>query len=971
MGVAESMFTKRRFVASAVAALLMSGAWVSAAGPAAHADTVATGGFESGYTAGTVDGQHGWKSTGSAGNGCAVYDHAITNNSGAPASFGAHSLRISDAVTSGCLSDGTYSPLTVNEAGESDAYNSNPNGVRQPTFHAQFSLASVLPSTFQPGMHVSVAPDQGTGARMSYLRFEDSPTGINVFFDDYVDIAPLGDNTHQSDGCQNDGNGDGVTADGFRETEIATNLSRGAHQIGIRMDFVPGAHNDVVKVSIDNAVVATGTSWEDYYRFCTESQPPALVSRTVSDLGFLTRGTADPGNAGNGFLIDNVNATTGTDCTTTCYVSPTGDDIATGSAGDPMRTIQAAIEKVSSGGTVSLAAGTYVENVVVDKAVHITGAGATSIVEPAASNPNCGGGGGGSICPSGPSAVLLVQSSNVTIDHLTVEGDNPSLTSGITAGGADLDARDGIETNTDAVYNNLSVHDTTVKDIYLRGIYASSGGTFNFTNNTVQNVQADPSSIAMFNYGGSGIMTGNHVTAANDALSSNWSSGVQFTNNVVTNSGSGVHTDNSFGSGGSGNDVISGNNISACHNDIPNGYGYGIFSFVPYHGVTISNNTVSGCDVGLGAYGSCSLSGTNNCPGGVIPTTTFTGNTVTGTATGHAMEVSTDTFGYGPGYVKASADHNHLNGAQFGVFVKETGTNATPATSTVTLLRNDLSGNTGSDVDNTGATSVTATCNWWGASSGPSGHTAGSMTTSPWLATSNLTDPNNCYGGAAPPVISIPATITIPEGNSSSVLNVTATLNHASLNTVTVNYHTLSQTAVAGSDFTAAAGTLTFAPGQTSQQIPITINGDTQVEPNQHFAVQLTNPSNATLGTPTMRTIKTIVTLLNDDLPPMHAPAVTVTEGQPANVTFKISQVYYQPIIIHLALHDGTAIAPGDYGPLPTTTITIPAGAKSASVSIPTNLDGVVEQGETFTVTGTSIEPTVVTAKVTIPQNNT
>ena len=69
------------------------------------------------YTPGTVNGQDGWSSFGTVGSGCAVYDHQIVNNSGAPAGFGARSLRISNAVTSGCFSDQTFSRSLLNEAG--------------------------------------------------------------------------------------------------------------------------------------------------------------------------------------------------------------------------------------------------------------------------------------------------------------------------------------------------------------------------------------------------------------------------------------------------------------------------------------------------------------------------------------------------------------------------------------------------------------------------------------------------------------------------------------------------------------------------------------------------------------------------------------------------------------------------------------------------------------------------------------
>ena len=100
---------------------------------------------------------------------------------------------------------------------------------------------------------------------------------------------------------------------------------------------------------------------------------------------------------------------------------------------------------------------------------------------------------------------------------------------------------------------------TGIENIYLRGIYASSGGSgFFFHDNTVRNVQADPNSVAMFNFGGSGVMSNNVVTEASDALSANYSTGTQFLNNTISNSASGVHTDNS-----SGPDLISGNNASA------------------------------------------------------------------------------------------------------------------------------------------------------------------------------------------------------------------------------------------------------------------------------------------------------------------------------------------------------------------------------------------------------------------------
>jgi hypothetical protein len=77
---------------------------------------------------------------------------------------------------------------------------------------------------------------------------------------------------------------------------------------------------------------------------------------------------------------------------------------------------------------------------------------------------------------------------------------------------------------------------------------------------------------------------------------------------------------------------------------------------------------------------------------------------------------------------------------------------------------------------------------------------------------------------------------------------------------VTVNYQTANGTAVAGSDYTAAFGTLTFSPGQTSRTIAVTVTGDRKREPHETFTVRLSNASGATLN----RSVGT-ATILNDD----------------------------------------------------------------------------------------------------------
>ena len=306
----------------------------------------------------------------------------------------------------------------------------------------------------------------------------------------------------------------------------------------------------------------------------------------------------------------------------------------------------------------------------VDKPVDVTGAGqGQTIVLPALSGANPGG--GGSLVPGG-SNVFLVQADNVVIDNLTVDGDNPSLTSGIVVNGADLDARNGIITNHNlGTFNNLYVHDVTVKDIYLRGIYASSGGTFHFAYNTVDNVAADPSSIAIFNFLGSGIIDHNTVTRANDAISANHSRGTQFLDNVISQSGSGVHTDNAGDSGGT-TDLIQGNTVQ-------NGSlgAYGIFVFVPYNTVTVDSNIVSNVDVGLAAFG------------GQGGSAAFSNNTVTVNPGGTGAFVTTDTLGFGQMNVSATFNGDSFTGYSGGgtgiSVVQNAGATATVGISGVTI----------------------------------------------------------------------------------------------------------------------------------------------------------------------------------------------------------------------------------------------------------------------------------------------
>ena len=135
---------------------------------------------------------------------------------------------------------------------------------------------------------------------------------------------------------------------------------------------------------------------------------------------------------------------------------------------------------------------------------------------------------------------------------------------------------------------------------------------------------------------------------------------------------------------------------------------------------------------------------------------------------------------------------------------------------------------------------------------------------------------------AGPPAISVSdATVQEAEG---AALVFTATLSHASSRTVTVDYATSDGTAVAGSDYTAASGTLTFNAGDTSQTVQVTVLTDSEDESQETLTLTISNPSQATLddgtGTGTIENGESSSGTQEDppaEDPPAETPVVLLT----------------------------------------------------------------------------------------------
>jgi hypothetical protein len=104
------------------------------------------------------------------------------------------------------------------------------------------------------------------------------------------------------------------------------------------------------------------------------------------------------------------------------------------------------------------------------------------------------------------------------------------------------------------------------------------------------------------------------------------------------------------------------------------------------------------------------------------------------------------------------------------------------------------------------------------------------------------------YGSATPATVSIDDA-TVPEGDAGATpAAFTVRLSQASALPVTVGYATANQSAAAGSDYQAASGTISFAPGVLTRPVAVDVLGDTAVETDETFLVNLSSPLGATLA---------------------------------------------------------------------------------------------------------------------------
>ena len=113
---------------------------------------------------------------------------------------------------------------------------------------------------------------------------------------------------------------------------------------------------------------------------------------------------------------------------------------------------------------------------------------------------------------------------------------------------------------------------------------------------------------------------------------------------------------------------------------------------------------------------------------------------------------------------------------------------------------------------------------------------------------------------------------TVSEGNSGIKAMTFTVTRTGGTGAFAVNFATADNTALAGSDYLAISGTLSFASGMNTQTLAVTINGDTAVETDETFFLNLFGATNGA----TISDSLGLGTIANDDhfLPPVPPDAM-------------------------------------------------------------------------------------------------
>ncbi|MFM7823381.1 MAG: DUF1565 domain-containing protein, partial [Bacteroidota bacterium] len=333
--------------------------------------------------------------------------------------------------------------------------------------------------------------------------------------------------------------------------------------------------------SVSGGTAGFTYSWSGPNGYTSASSSGSVANATIAANGVYTVNVTDAnGCTATGTvtatiygteLYVNDNSTSGD-----VYTTAVGSDTNPGTASAPFATITKAITVAQAGNTIKVDAGTYAENITINKALNVLGSNeavspntgtrvAEAIIVPASTNTSTG-------------AVVTITNSNVQFRGFTVDGDNTTLaSSGVGLGGSlgtSIDAARTIFLNANGV-SNISITNNITKNA-VNGIrieqttnyFASTAGALRSTNILLDNNKVQDMT-------GTGIRLGNSMYA-------------KVTNNTVTNADNGIGF-SSFrisDAGSAADRVIANNTISSRYA----GIWVNLYHASPY---ALNNNTIT------------------------------------------------------------------------------------------------------------------------------------------------------------------------------------------------------------------------------------------------------------------------------------------------------------------------------------------------------------------------------------------
>ena len=195
---------------------------------------------------------------------------------------------------------------------------------------------------------------------------------------------------------------------------------------------------------------------------------------------------------------------------------------------------------------------------------------------------------------------------------------------------------------------------------------------------------------------------------------------------------------------------------------------------------------------------------------------------------------------------------------------------------------------------------------------------------------------------------------SVQEGDSgTTALTFTARLTDenaktkSSTETVTASYKVYSEpgnTATAGTDYTETNGTLTFAPGETSKTVDISVAGDTEVEGDETLTWKWTGWTNSLLAFYTYTG-----TINNDDSATVTINDANADEGDSMTFTVTLSEAVQGGLTVTPSFTNGTA-ASTDYTANTSALSFTGTKGETKTFTVSTTQDAILEADETFTV---------------------